>query len=109
MYMNHFFCKLASYNGHQEDEQSHMLPIITSIGRSQNRLNPFAKLLIIGGFVMVAVGLFWQFGGRFLNLGRLPGDIVVEKENFRFYFPLMTSIIVSVVLSLVFYLIRLFK
>lgn len=72
-------------------------------------MNPFAKLLIIGGLVMVAAGLFWQFGGRFLNLGRLPGDIVVEKENFRFYFPLMTSIIVSVVLSLLFYLFRLFK
>ena len=42
---------------------------------AQNRLNPFAKLLIIGGFVMVAVGLFWQFGGEIFNLGRLPGDI----------------------------------
>ncbi|RKD23920.1 hypothetical protein BEP19_05700 [Ammoniphilus oxalaticus] len=72
-------------------------------------MNPVAKLLIISGLVMVAVGIVWQFGGRFLNLGRLPGDIVVEKENFRFYFPLMTSIIVSIVLSLLFYIMRLFR
>lgn len=72
-------------------------------------MNPIAKMLIIAGIVLIAAGLIWQVGGRFLQLGRLPGDIVVEKENFRFYFPLMTSIIVSVVLSLLFYLLRLFK
>lgn len=72
-------------------------------------MNPIAKLLVVTGLVLVVVGLIWQFGGRFLNLGRLPGDIVVEKENFRFYFPLMTSILFSVVLSLLFYLFRLFK
>ncbi len=72
-------------------------------------MNPIAKLLVIFGLIIVAMGLIWQFGGRFLHLGRLPGDIVVEKENFRFYFPLMTSILFSVVLSLLFYLIRLFK
>lgn len=72
-------------------------------------MNPIAKLLVVSGLIMVVVGLIWQFGGKFLNLGRLPGDIVIEKENFRFYFPLMTSILFSVVLSLLFYLIRLFK
>ncbi|MBN6186487.1 DUF2905 domain-containing protein [Aneurinibacillus sp. BA2021] len=72
-------------------------------------MNPVAKLLVIGGLILIVVGLIWQVGGRFLNLGRLPGDIVVEKENFRFYFPLMTSIIVSVVLSLLFYLFRFFR
>ncbi|HJV44285.1 MAG TPA: DUF2905 domain-containing protein [Bacillota bacterium] len=72
-------------------------------------MNPVAKLLVIGGMIMIIIGLLWQFGGRFLHLGRLPGDIVVEKENFRFYFPVMTSIILSVVLSLVMYLLRLFK
>ncbi|MFT9848408.1 DUF2905 domain-containing protein [Aneurinibacillus sp. REN35] len=72
-------------------------------------MNPVAKMLIIGGVILVVIGLIWQVGGRFLNLGRLPGDIVVEKENFRFYFPLMTSIIVSVVLSLLFYLFRFFR
>jgi hypothetical protein len=72
-------------------------------------MNPMAKILIIGGVIMIIAGLLWQIGGRFLNLGRLPGDIVVEKENFRFYFPIMTSIVISVVLSLIFYLFRLFK
>ena len=72
-------------------------------------MNPIAKTLVILGIVLIVIGLFWQVGGKFLNLGRLPGDIVVEKENFRFYFPIVTCIIISVVLSLVFYIIRLFK
>jgi hypothetical protein len=72
-------------------------------------MNPIAKILIVGGLVLVVIGLFWQVGGKFLNLGRLPGDIVVEKENFRFYFPVVTSIILSVVVSLIFYLFRFFK
>ncbi len=72
-------------------------------------MNPVSKLLITAGIVLVAVGLFWQFGGRHLHLGRLPGDIVIEKENFRFYFPITTSILISVLLSLVLYLFKLFK
>lgn len=72
-------------------------------------MNPVAKLLIIGGIVLIVVGLLWQVGGRFLNLGRLPGDIVIEKENFKFYFPLMTSIIISIVLTLLFSLGRWLK
>jgi hypothetical protein len=72
-------------------------------------MNPVAKFLIIAGAVLIVLGLFWQVGGRFLHLGRLPGDIVVEKENFSFYFPIVTCILVSIVLSLIFYLIRLFK
>jgi hypothetical protein len=72
-------------------------------------MNPVAKMLIIGGIVLIVLGVLWQVGGRFLNLGRLPGDIVVEKENFRFYFPLMTSIVLSIVLSLVLYLFRFFR
>ncbi len=61
------------------------------------------KLLIIAGIVLVAVGLAWLLGER-LGLGRLPGDIVIERENVRIYIPLMTSLIVSVVLSLVLWL-----
>jgi hypothetical protein len=72
-------------------------------------VNPVAKILIIGGAVMIAAGILWQVGGRFLHLGRLPGDIVIEKENVKFYFPIVTCIIVSVVLSLASYLFRLFK
>ena len=69
-------------------------------------LNQFPKLLIFAGIVLIVVGLLWMAGGRFLNLGRLPGDIVVEKENFKFYFPIVTCILISVVLSLAFSLFR---
>lgn len=60
------------------------------------------KLLIIAGVVLIAVGLVWLVGERF-GLGRLPGDFVIERGNVRFYLPLMTSLIVSVVLSLIFW------
>jgi Protein of unknown function (DUF2905) len=60
------------------------------------------KLLIILGIVLITVGLVWLVGERF-GLGRLPGDIVIEREGVRIYIPLMTSLIVSVVLSLAFW------
>lgn len=62
-----------------------------------------AKFLIIAGLVMVGFGLLWMVGERF-GLGRLPGDIVVERGNFKFYFPLATSLILSVVISLLMWL-----
>lgn len=72
-------------------------------------MNPIAKTLIIIGAVLIMIGLIWQVGGRFLPLGKLPGDIVIEKENVRFYFPIVTCIILSIVLSLIAYLFRLFR
>lgn len=66
------------------------------------------KLLIASGAVLIVIGLIWMVGGRFLNLGRLPGDIVVDKGNFKFYFPVVTCIVLSVVLSLVAYVVRWF-
>ncbi|OYD09911.1 DUF2905 domain-containing protein [Paludifilum halophilum] len=72
-------------------------------------MSQIPKLLIVAGVILVVIGLIWQVGGRFFNLGRLPGDIVIEKENFKFYFPVVTSIVISVVLSLILYLIRLFR
>ena len=58
------------------------------------------KVLIIAGVVLIAVGLAWMAGEK-LGLGRLPGDIVIERENFRLYIPIMTSLVISVVLSLI--------
>jgi len=72
-------------------------------------MNPMAKWMITIGIVLIVAGLIWQAGGRFLNLGRLPGDIVVERENFKFYFPVVTCLVVSAVLSLIFYVARFFK
>ena len=63
------------------------------------------KTLIIVGLLIVLVGLAWPWLGK-LPLGRLPGDFVVNRENFRFYFPLTTMIIVSVVLSLILWFLR---
>jgi len=63
------------------------------------------KLLIIAGIVIVAVGLVWMLGER-LGLGRLPGDIMIERGSTRIYIPLMSSLIVSVVLSLIFWLVN---
>lgn len=60
--------------------------------------------MIIIGLVCIIIGVLWYFIGRFIPLGKLPGDIVVKRENMTFYFPLMTSIIVSIVLSLLFML-----
>jgi len=57
-----------------------------------------ARFLILLGLVILVTGLLWPYLSR-LGLGRLPDDIVIERESFSFYFPLMTSIIVSLVLS----------
>ena len=58
------------------------------------------RLLMIAGGVLLLLGALFSLGGRIPWLGRLPGDIVIERENFRFYFPLATSIVISVILSL---------
>lgn len=63
------------------------------------------KFLIILGAAILIIGLLWPWLGK-LGLGRLPGDIVVRRDDFSFYFPLTTSILVSLVLSLLFWLFR---
>jgi hypothetical protein len=68
----------------------------------------FGKLLIGLGLFIAGVGLVLYFAGRLPGLGwlgRLPGDIAIERDNFRFYFPITTSIIVSVVASLILWLV----
>ena len=63
------------------------------------------RILIVAGAILLIAGLAWPLLAR-LGLGRLPGDIVIERQNFRFYFPLVTSLVVSVVLTLLFWLFR---
>lgn len=60
------------------------------------------NLIVVGGILILA-GLICFLAGRFPGIGRLPGDILIQKKNFTFYFPLATSIIVSVILSLFFW------
>ena len=74
--------------------------VVTDIGK---------MLVLLGLLVVVAGGVFILLGRTNLPLGRLPGDIVYRGKNTVFYFPLATSIVVSVVLSLVFYLIGRFR
>jgi hypothetical protein len=64
-----------------------------------------SRTLIIGGLLLVAAGLLWPLLGK-LGLGRLPGDIVIERPTYSFYFPIVTSIVLSVVLSLMLWLIN---
>jgi hypothetical protein len=77
--------------------------MIALVRRGRLEVAGMSKVLILIGLALIVVGLLWSVGER-LGLGRLPGDIVVQRENFTFYFPLMTSIIVSVVLSLLLWL-----
>ena len=62
------------------------------------------KLFILIGLVFVAVGLLLVFVNKVPFLGRLPGDIYIKKENFTFYFPIATSILISLVLSFLFFI-----
>jgi Protein of unknown function (DUF2905) len=64
-----------------------------------------ARWLIIAGVVLIVLGVAWPLISK-LGLGRLPGDIHVEREGFSFYFPLMTGLIISVVLSLILWFFR---
>lgn len=62
-----------------------------------------AKALILIGIILIAIGVAWLLAEK-LGFGRLPGDIVIERENVRIYIPVMTSIIISIALSLLFWL-----
>ena len=63
-------------------------------------LHQIGRFLIIIGIVCAAVGGLLLFSGKLPWLGRLPGDIIVQKKNFTLYFPLMTSILVSLIFTL---------
>ena len=60
------------------------------------------KSLILFGIILAAVGTFLVFANKIPFLGKLPGDMLIQRKNFTFYFPLATSVIISVVISLLF-------
>jgi len=65
------------------------------------------KYIIISGIILVAAGvIIYFFHDKLYWLGRLPGDIRIERENFRFYFPITTMILLSIIFSLVLWLCR---
>ena len=67
--------------------------------------NP-GKLLIFLGLTLAAAGLLLTFAGKIPLIGKLPGDLRLERENFTFYFPLGTCLLLSLLLSLLYWLIR---
>lgn len=70
-------------------------------------MTQWGKYIIVAGLVVVAIGLVvYFFGDKLTWLGRLPGDIRIKNENTRFYFPITTMILVSVVLTLLMNLLR---
>ncbi|ADO46006.1 conserved hypothetical protein [Hydrogenobacter thermophilus TK-6] len=65
-------------------------------------MEQMGKYIALTGVVLLVVGLLMMFAQKLpLGLGRLPGDIVIKKDNFTFYFPLATSILLSIILTLI--------
>ena len=64
-----------------------------------------ARFLIVLGVTILVLGLLWPYLSR-MGLGRLPGDIIVKRDNFTFYFPLTTCLVISVLFSLILWLLN---
>lgn len=64
-------------------------------------LESIGKMVMLFGAILLIVGAILHFGGKFISLGRLPGDIHFEKGNFSFYFPIATSILLSIIITIV--------
>lgn len=69
-------------------------------------MNEFGKLIIICGVVLIIIGGFFIFSPKLPFVGKLPGDIYIKKDGFTFYFPIVTSIIISILLTLLFNLFK---
>ncbi len=63
-------------------------------------MDSLGKIIISIGIIFIILGLIITLGDR-IGIGRLPGDIFIDKENFKFYFPITTSIIISIILSII--------
>ena len=64
------------------------------------------KMLIVMGIILILLGIIMTVGPKIPWMGKLPGDIIIKKEHFSFYFPLTSCIIISIILTLLFYLLR---
>jgi len=72
---------------------------------TREEFTAMARFLIVLGLAILVIGLLWPYLSQ-IGLGRLPGDIVIERENMTFYFPLMTCLLLSMLLSLVFWVVN---
>jgi hypothetical protein len=68
-------------------------------------MHRMSRLLVIIGLLLVAAGLLWPLLVR-IGLGRLPGDIMIQRDNFTFYAPITSGVLVSIVLSLILWLVN---
>jgi len=68
------------------------------------QISEFGKILILIGVVLILAGMLFSFVDRIPHIGRLPGDIYIQKKNFTFYFPITTSILISIILSFILWL-----
>lgn len=69
-------------------------------------LHQAGRYLIYAGIFLLVLGVLFLFGDKIPYIGKLPGDIYIKKKNFTFYFPIVTSIILSLLISLIIYLFR---
>ena len=67
-------------------------------------MNAIGKSLIFVGILLIIIGIFFILGNKIPHFGRLPGDIMVKKENFSLYFPITTCILISIVISIILFL-----
>ncbi len=67
-------------------------------------MQDFGRLLFVVGLVIALVGILIIFAGKIPWIGRLPGDILIRRENYTFYFPITTSVLASILLTLLFWL-----
>jgi hypothetical protein len=75
-------------------------------------MNPLAslgKMLIFFGIILAIVGVFFVLGGKIPHFGRLPGDIYIQRKGVTFYFPITTAILISILISLVFWIVNKLK
>ena len=69
-------------------------------------MSDFGKVLVVLGLILLGLGLILLYGPKIPWLGKLPGDINIQREKFTFYFPLASSIVISIVLTILFSLFR---
>lgn len=67
------------------------------------------KLLVVCGVILITVGLIIQYFDKLPLIGKLPGDILIERKNFKIYLPISTSVLISILITMILYLIGKFK